>query len=76
MDTGVFCGYSTTKQKVMIRTCLLDFSTLCYVLLPASVTRGRNLFRLAPFTMLVYAGWADPDITSVHAHVASLSLSF
>lgn len=51
MDTGVFCGYSTTKQKVMIRTCLLDFSTLCYVLLPASVTRGRNLFRLAPFTM-------------------------
>lgn len=28
MDTGVFCGYSTTKQKVMIRICLLDFSTL------------------------------------------------
>lgn len=23
MDTGVFYGYSTTKQKVMIRICLL-----------------------------------------------------
>lgn len=54
----------------------VNISTLCYVLLPASVTRGRNLFRLAPFTMLVYAGWADPDITSVHTHVASLFSQF